>query len=193
MRKIVLMMQLSVDGFFEGPGRDISWHRVDEELHSHFNQYIAGAGALLSGRVTHQLMAGYWPNADADPTADPVTVEFARIWRDLPKVVFSRTLQHSDWHTTLVREVVPEDIRALKAQDGGDLLLGGADLTATFLRHDLVDEFRLYIHPVVVGGGRRLFGDTNPTLGLDLLQTRTFGNGVVLLRHGRAQPTGGQE
>ncbi len=83
MRKIVLMMGVSLDGYIEGPDRDISWHVVDEELHQYFNDTISQMGALLGGRVTHELMAAYWPTADADPDASPVEVEFARIWRDM--------------------------------------------------------------------------------------------------------------
>jgi dihydrofolate reductase len=185
MRKIVLMSSVSLDGFIEGPNQEIDWHQVDAELHQHFNDEIRTFGALLSGRVTHELMAAYWPNADKDPGAGPEMTEFAGIWRNIPKVVFSRTLQHADWHTTIVREVVPEEIRALKEQPGGDLCLGGADLAATFLRHDLVDEFRIYVHPVLIGRGKPLFPDSEALTGLRLVETREFGNGVVLLRYER--------
>jgi dihydrofolate reductase len=84
-------------------------------------------------------------------------VEFARIWRDMPKIVFSRTLERADWNATVVRDVVPEEIRELKAQPGGDMALGGADLAAAFMRHDLIDEYRLYVHPIVIGRGKPLF------------------------------------
>ncbi|MFG2572591.1 dihydrofolate reductase family protein [Streptomyces sp. NPDC048481] len=189
MPKIVLMMSTSLDGYIEGPDRDISWHRVDEELHRHFNAYVRGLGGLLSGRTTHELMAGYWPTADADPDASPTEAEFAGIWRDMPKTVYSRTLQHADWNTTIVREVVPEEVRALKERASGDLGLGGADLAAAFLRHDLVDEVRVYVHPVLLGSGKPLFphtasGDAAHTA-LRLTESHTFGNGVVLLAYER--------
>ncbi|MEU3244541.1 MULTISPECIES: dihydrofolate reductase family protein [unclassified Streptomyces] len=190
MRKIVLMMSVSLDGYIEGPDREIGWHRVDEELHQHFNEEISRFGALLDGRVTHELMAAYWPTADQDPAATPTEAEFARIWRDIPKFVYSRSLERSDWNTTVVREVVPEEVRALKEEPGGDLGLGGADLAATFLRHDLVDELRIYVHPVLIGGGTPLFPKTDTLTALRLTGTRTFGNGVVLLRYER--DTGGQ-
>ncbi len=114
MRKIVLMMSVSLDGYIEGPDRDISWHVVDEELHQYFNDTIRQMGALLGGRVTHELMAAYWPTADADPDASAIEADFAAIWRDMPKYVYSRTLQSADWNTTIVREVVPEEVEALK-------------------------------------------------------------------------------
>ena len=179
------MTSVSLEGFFEGPGHDLSWHLVDEELHSHFNEQLGAMGAFLAGRVTHELMAEFWPTADADPESPPPMVEFARIWRDMPKIVFSRTLERADWNTTILREVVPDEIRALKAQPGGDMVLGGANLAATFLRHDLVDELRLYVHPVVIGRGTPFFKPSDSMIDFRLVDTRRFGNGVVLLRYER--------
>ena len=186
MRKMILMMSVSLDGFIEGPGRELDWQLVDEELHSHFNEQLAAMGAFLSGRVTYELMAGFWPTADTDPSSTGSMVEFAGIWRDMPKIVFSTTLERGDWNTTVVRDVVPEEITELKAQPGGDLVLGGADLAAAFMRHDLIDEYRLYVHPVVIGRGKPLFPRSNERMGLALAETRPFGNGVVLLRYGNA-------
>ncbi|MFI5470602.1 dihydrofolate reductase family protein [Streptomyces cacaoi] len=185
MRKIVLMMGMSLDGYIEGPDGDISWHQVDEELHQHFNDKVRELGGLLSGRTTHELMAAYWPTADADPDIPATMAQFAGIWREIPKIVYSRTLEHADWNTTIVRDVVPEEVALLKEQPGGDLGLSGADLVAEFLRHGLVDEFRVYVHPVLVGRGKPLFPHTDvsiPTT-LRLTETHAFGNGVVLLRY----------
>ncbi|WP_055492310.1 dihydrofolate reductase family protein [Streptomyces sp. TP-A0356] len=192
MRKIVLMMSMSLDGYIEGPNREIDWHLVDDELHQHFNDVLRKMGAFLNGRVTYELMAGFWPTADADPHCSAPVADYARIWRNMPKVVFSRTLHHAEGHTTIVRDVVVEDILALKAQDGGDLALGGAGLAAEFLRHDLVDEFRVYVHPVLVGRGRRLFPEADALTSLRLMDSRRFGNGVVLLHYERAGTRGGQ-
>ena len=187
MRKIILMMSVSVDGFIEGPQRQIDWHLVDDELHNHFNEQLAVMGAFLNGRVTYELMAEFWPTADSDPSSTAPMVEFARIWRDMPKIVFSRTLERADWNTTVVRDVVVEEIMALKAQPGGDLGLGGADLAAAFMRHDLIDEYRLYVHPVLIGRGKPLFPASDATTDLRLAETRAFGNGVVLLRYQRTE------
>lgn len=183
MRKIILMMSVSLDGFFEGPDRELDWQMVDDELHSHFNEELSTMSAFLDGRVTYELMAGFWPTADQDPSSTPPMVEFASIWRDMPKIVFSRTLEHADWNTTVVREVVAEDILKLKAQPGGDIVVGGANLAATFMRQGLIDEYRIYVHPVVIGSGRPLFQVPEAKLDLRLTETRTFGNGVVLLRY----------
>ena len=186
MRKLIWTMSVSVDGFMEGPDHDIGWHLVDEELHWHFNDWMRDAGAFLSGRVTYELMAEFWPTADADPESPPAMVDFARIWRETPKLVFSTTLDNAEWNTTIARDVVPDDIRAMKAQSGGDLVLGGANVGATFLRHDLIDEIRVYVHPVVIGEGTRMFQATDVHRALRLADTHTFGNGVVLLRYERA-------
>jgi dihydrofolate reductase len=179
------MMSVSLDGFIAGPHGELDWHLVDDELHSHFNEQLSGMGAFLNGRVMYELMAGFWPTADADPASTKPMVEFARIWRDMPKIVFSGTLERTDWNTVVVREVVADEILALKAQPGGDLVLGGADLAAAFMRHDLIDEYRLYVHPVVIGRGKPLFQAADAKIDLQLAETRTFGNGVVLLRYER--------
>ena len=190
LRKLIWMMSVSLDGFFEGPDRELDWHMVDDELHRHFNEELATMGAFLGGRVTHDLMAGFWPTADADPANAGPVAEFAGIWRDMPKLVYSRTLERADWNTTIVREVVPEEIERLKAEPGGDLLLGGADLAATFMRHDLIDEYRIYMHPVVIGRGRPMFRPSDTRLDLLLAGARSFGNGVVQLRYSRGRADG---
>jgi dihydrofolate reductase len=118
MRKIIFMMSVSLDGYFEGPDHDLGWQLVDEELHQHFNDWLATAGGFLDGRVTYELMASHWPAADQDPAASAQVIEFSRIWRDMPKIVFSRTLEQAGWNTTIVREVVPEQIAELKARPG---------------------------------------------------------------------------
>jgi dihydrofolate reductase len=185
------MMSISVDGFMAGVDGDIGWHRVDDELHWHFNEYLSTVRAFLSGRVTHELMAGFWPTADTRPESTPPMIAYAAIWREKPKIVYSTTLQRTDWNTTILRGVDPEQVRRLTAEPGGDLALGGADLAACFRRHGLVDEYRLYVHPVVVGQGKRLFAESESRVDLRLLETHTFGNGVVMLRYGRADADGG--
>ena len=120
-------------------------------------------------------MAGFWPTADTDSSSTGPMVEFAGIWRDMPKIVFSRTLERADWNTTILRDVVVEEIMALKAQPGGDLALGGADIAAAFMQHD----------PILIGRGKPLFQASDAKINLRLAETRTFGNGVVLLRYQR--------
>lgn len=102
-------------------------------------------------------MAGFWPTADADPASTPHVKEFAPIWRDMPKVVYSRTLTSAGWNTKVAREVVREEVEELKARARGDLVVGGGDLAAAFMRQDLIDEYRIYVHPIQIGEGKRLF------------------------------------
>jgi dihydrofolate reductase len=190
MSRIVLMCSTSLDGFFEGPDHDLSWHLVDEEVHDEFNEVLGAMSAFLDGRVTYELMAEFWPTADADPESSRPMVEFARIWREMPKIVYSRTLDRADWNTTIVREVVPAEVEQLKAGADGDMAVGGADLADTFLRHDLIDEFRLYVHPILLGEGTPLFRRADARHELHLVETRTFGNGVVLMRYQRPRAAG---
>jgi dihydrofolate reductase len=128
-------------------------------------------------------MAGFWPTADEDPASSGPVAEFARIWREMPKIVYSRTLTTADWNTAVVRDVVAEEVLELKSQPGGDLALGGADLADTFRRLGLIDEYWLSVHPVLVGRGRPLFKPADSQAQLRLVETRAFGNGVALLRY----------
>jgi dihydrofolate reductase len=185
MRKIIFMMSVSLDGFFEGPDGELDWHLVDDELLGHMNEELSVMGAFLDGRVTYELMVSVWPAVGADPASTPLMAEFAGIWRDMPKIVYSRTLQQAGSNATIVRDVVAEEVMELKAQPGGDLMVGGADLAAAFMRHDLIDEYRFYLHPVIIGRGRLLFRPSDISIDLRLAGTRTFGSGVVLLRYQR--------
>jgi len=184
------MMSISLDGYIEAPGGDISWHLVDDELHDHFNEVLGAMSAFIHGRVTWELMAAAWPPLDGDSDAPRPMREFAAIWRDMPKLAYSRTLQEAGWNTEIRREVDVEEIRALQAQPGGDISLGGADLAATFFARDLVDELRLYVVPVLLGEGKPLFPAAGELKTWRPAETRAFGNGVVLLRYERASTPG---
>jgi dihydrofolate reductase len=185
MGKLVYSLSTSIDGYIEGPDRDISWHRVDEDLHWFFNEKFDGFGAFVSGGMTYRMMADFWPTADQDPESSPSMVEFARIWRDKPKIVYSRTLDHADWNTTIVRDIVPDDVRSLKEQFEGDLVVGGPQIAAQLIPHDLIDEFHVNVMPVAIGAGTPMFPAGADALDLTLIDSRAFGNGVVLLRYAR--------
>ena len=187
MGKVVVNMSVSADGFFEGPDGDISWHLVDEEVHAHFNEVLGRMSYFVEGRVVYEMMEAYWPTADQQPDSSEAEKEFARIWRDTPKVVYSRTLDRVGPNATLVRDVVPAEVQELKAQAAGDLSLGGAEIVAAFQQHGLIDEFWLYIHPVAIGEGRPLF-PRGVHVDLRLLESQAFGNGVVRLRYEVERP-----
>ena len=185
MRKVIYSMNLSLDGFVEGPNRELDWSTPDEELHRFWNDQTRETGTLLYGRRLYQLMADFWPTADANPSAPEYVVEFARMWMDMPKVVFSTTLEKVDWNSRLVRDNVAEEVTRLKAQPGKDMDVGGPTLASTLIRLGLVDEYRLVVHPVVLGGGTPFFPALDNTISLRLIETRAFGSGFVYLRYRR--------
>jgi dihydrofolate reductase len=186
MGRLIYGMSVSLDGFVETPSRSLDWVRVDEELHAFFNDQTREMSASIYGRRMYELMAGYWPTAQSDPSATPAELEFAAIWRDLPKIVFSRTLETVAGNSRLVRGDVVDEVARLKAQPGLDMDVGGPTIAAPLIRAGLVDEFRLFMQPVVLGGGTRLFPDMADRIDVELLETRTFGSGVVYLRYGAA-------
>lgn len=187
MRKVIYSMSVSLDGFVETPGHAIDWVIVDEELHRFFNDQARETGTHLYGRRLYELMAAYWPTADQDPATPGFMVDFARIWRSTPKVVFSTTLQSVDWNSRLVRDDVAGEVARLKAQPGGDLAVGGPTLAATLIRLGLVDEYQVFVQPVVLGAGTPFFPPLEEKIALRLVETRTFASGVVYLRYMRAE------
>jgi dihydrofolate reductase len=188
--RLVYSMLVSLDGFIEGPDRELDWHLIDEELHTFFNDQARAAGAFLYGRRLYELMAAHWPTADQDPSAPAYVAEFARIWRDKPKVVFSRTLDKVEWNSRLVRDGAADEVARLKAQPGGELQLGGPNLASTFMRLGMIDEYGLAVQPVVIGGGTPYFPASVGPVELRLVATRTFASGVVDLRYERAGDEG---
>ncbi len=188
MGKLVYSMMVSLDGFIARPDGDLDWILIDEELHAFANDQARDESVFLYGRRLYETMAAYWPTADADPSAAAVEVDFARIWRPKPKIVFSRTLDKVEWNATLVREVVPDDIRRLKVESDGNLSVGGATLAATFTRLGLIDEYQLLVQPVILGSGARFFPPLDTGIKLQLVETHTFRSGVVYLRYQTVDP-----
>jgi dihydrofolate reductase len=183
MRKVIYAMSVSLDGYIEDINGDLNWSFPDEELHRHFNELEAEIDVHLYGRGLYENMAAFWPTADENPAAPPYEIEYSRIWKSMPKVVFSRTLDQVGWNSRLVRENLVEEVNKLKAEPGKNLSVGGAGLASSFMRLGLIDEVRLYIHPVVLGGGKPMFQHLPEKISLQLVETRTFKSGVVLLRY----------
>jgi dihydrofolate reductase len=177
MGKLIFSVMTSLDGYIEADDPEREWAIVDEELHTYVNDRVRAAGALLYGRRTYDVMAGYWPTADEDPSAPEFELDFARIWKRVPKVVFSRTLERADWNTRVVADDIPGEVARLKEQIGGELILGGADVASTLMGLGLVDELEIYAHPVVVGGGKPLFKGSAAVRDLARVETRRFGSG----------------
>ena len=185
MSKLIYSMSVSLDGFVATLDRSIQFVHVDEELHEVFNEEARSVGTMLNGRRMYELMVAYWPTADQDPAATPAERDFARIWREKPKVVFSHTLDKVDWNTRVVRGHVVEEVRRLKEQPNNDMDVGGPTLAAPLIAADLIDEYRLYVNPVVLGEGLSYFPRGGRRLDLRLLETRHFDGGVVFLRYER--------
>ncbi len=177
-------MQVSLDGYVARSDEDIGME-PDEELHRYANEQAGEAGAFLYGRKLYELMHAYWPTADQSPDASEVEAEFARAYRDTPKVVVSRTLEEVGENCRLVKEDLAGEVARLKEEPGGDLQVGGPGLAASLIELDLIDAYEMWVHPVALGGGKPFFPAGRP-LDLELADTRTFGSGVVLLRYERA-------
>jgi dihydrofolate reductase len=179
MRKVIFFMLTSLDGFFEGPDRDISWHHVDEQFNEFAIEQLNNMDTLLFGRVTYEMMASYWPTSAAK-TDDPVV---AAKMNDLPKIVFSKSLSSVDWQNTrLIKNDFVEEMLKLKQQPGKDLIIfGSSDLAVSFMEYGLIDEYRVMVNPVVLGAGKTLFKGINKRHDLKLLKTKLFDSGNVLL------------
>jgi dihydrofolate reductase len=185
MRKVIYSMGVSLDGFIAGPDGEIDWSAPDEELHRFHNQQTREIGAHLYGRRLYEVMT-YWETADEKPSAPEHELEFARIWKDTPKIVFSKTLSEVQGNARLVRDSVAEEVAKLKEQPGKDLAVGGAGLASTVMKLGLIDEYRLFVSPVVLGGGTPYFPALDERINLELVETRTFGSRVVYVRYRRA-------
>jgi dihydrofolate reductase len=184
MRDVVFSMGVSLDGFIAGPGGEIDWSAPDEELHRFHNLQTQQLGAHICGRRLYEEML-FWETADRDPSAPEHVVEFARIWQGLPKIVFSNTLETVAGNATLVRGPIAEEVARLKREPGKELAVGGAGLAASFTALGLIDEYRLFVSPVVLGGGTPFFPPLDARIELELVETRTFGARVVYLRYRR--------
>jgi dihydrofolate reductase len=185
MRKVIYSMGVSLDGFVAGPGGEIDWSAPDEELHRFHNRQAEEIGTHFCGRSLYEVMV-YWETADANPSISEVEREFAHIWQAMPKVVFSSTLEKVEGNTILAKNGVAEEVARLKQQPGKDLAVGGAGLAASFIEQGLVDEYRLFISPVVLGGGTPFFPALEERVDLELVETYTFSSRVVYVRYRNA-------
>ncbi|ONM46521.1 dihydrofolate reductase family protein [Nocardia donostiensis] len=187
MGSVTLWMQISLDGFAEGPDDEIHWPVVDEELCESFLDELRQADLFLYGRKTYEIMESFWPTADADPAISQFYIDFARCWKRTPKLVFSRTLRSAGWNTRIVADDLVAEVTALKAgTDGTMVLFGGAETASVFLEHDLIDEYRLFVHPMLLGSGVPLFRSPVDMTGLHLLDVMTFDSAVVQMHYQQA-------
>ncbi len=178
MRNLILSMMVSLDGFIEGPNRELDWPIVDKEIDSYADDLLSTVDAILLGRRTYQLFVGFWPTATTEEEI------IADKMNEIPKFVFSRTLYKAPWgkwnSARLVRENIAEEVSNMKKQPGKNMVIfGGANLAQTFMQHDLIDEYRLLVQPIVLGSGTPLFKRGSDRIHLKLLKTQKFNSGVV--------------
>ena len=180
MRKVIVSNVMSLDGFFEGPNKEMDWVILDEEFFSYAKDMLRSADTLLFGRITYLHMAGYWPSAPKD--------EIAGHMNNLAKLVFSGSLDKAEWNNSrLVKTDAAEEVVRLKQQPGKDMvILGGATLASFLLQKGLIDEYRVILNPVLMGAGNPLFKGIKETLRLKLQQTKLFATGVVVLYYQKA-------
>jgi dihydrofolate reductase len=177
MKKVIFQMSVSLDGYIEGPNREIDWHLVDEEFNAYAVEMLKASDTLIMGRRTYELMAGYWPTA-ADN--DPVVKEQMN---STPKLVFSRTLKKVQWQNSrLAAGSIADEVARLKKVPGdGVLPVGGSDLAASFLEQGLMDELHIILTPILLGAGKTVFDGIKERYPLRLLSTQKFKSGNVMV------------
>ena len=186
MRKIICFMMVSPEGYFEGPNHDLSWHNVDKEFNVFALNQMKETDLILFGRKMYKTMETFWPQAEDNLKMSKENIEIAHRMNTTKKIVFSKTLKgvrkHKNWkNVTIVRKFEPKEIRKLKAHRGKTIWVGGPNLAVNFIKENLIDEFRLVINPVFVGEGTTLFKGLGKRVKLNLVKTRRFKSGNVLL------------
>ena len=177
MRKLIAAINMTLDGFC-----DHTAGIADDELHQHYNELLSQAGVILYGRITYQLMESYWPTVVKNPTGNKATDEFALSIQNIHKIVFSHTLTNVEWENVrLAGGGIKEEVLELKQQPGKDIIVGSPSLIVALTKLNLIDEYQLCVHPVIIGSGLPLFKNINNTVILKLLKIKTFGSGTITL------------
>lgn len=185
-RKVIYSMIVSLDGFIEDRDGKFDWYVADEDMHAVIDEQEADIDTHLYGRRMYEVMSAGWSTADQDPANPDYIKEFSRKWQQTDKVVFSTTLDRVDFNSRLVRGDIAEEIARLRLQPGKHMDLGGAGIAASFAALNLIDEYVLYVQPVIVGGGKPFFPQLAKRQPLRLVEARPFPSGVALMRYQRA-------
>ncbi|UOQ44325.1 dihydrofolate reductase family protein [Halobacillus salinarum] len=183
MRKLVLFLHASLDGFVEGPNgqMDIGWISYDAELEKHAKEILSTADTVIWGRGTYQMMHNYWPSVSSKPSASQHERDHAEWIEKTSKIVFSRTLEKVEWNNSrLVKVNVKEEIKNLKQQPGKDMVILGSPRFAHYLMQlDLIDEYKITVSPVLIGSGLPLFQGLKEKINLKLIENKTFDSGAI--------------
>ena len=184
MGKLIYMISMSIDGIIDVPEENSDWNYPDEEVHQHFNDLARTIDIDIYGRKMYELMAAYWPTADENPSAPAVEVEYAQIWREMPKIVFSKSLERVDWNARLIKSDAVAEVAKLKLIPENTMGVGGTELASSLAAAGLIDEYRFYIVPLILGSGKRLFPQLRERIQTNPLEIHKFKSGVILLRYG---------
>jgi dihydrofolate reductase len=186
--KLIYAAIASLDGYIEDAEGNFDWAEPDEEVHAFANELERSVGTYLYGRRMYETMV-FWERPPDLPAQPPFVQEFAEIWQSADKVVYSKTLRAvTSAKTRIEREFDPDAVRQLKATAARDLTVGGAELAARAIEAGLVDDYQLFVVPVMVGGGKRSLPDDNVRVNLELLDERRFRNGTVYLHYRTGRP-----
>ena len=183
MSKLTYMLNVSLDGFIETPDHTLDWTVIDDELHSWFNERTRECAASIYGRRMYDVMTAYWPTAASDPAATPVMLDYGEIWRAMPKVVFSRTLDSADHGFRLVRGDVGDELAKLSGEFDGEIEVSGPNMASQFIERGLVDEYTLVVHPVILGAGTPFFPRLANPIRLRHVATTRFESGVLAVTY----------
>lgn len=187
MRKLIVSMNVTLDGFMAGPNCELDWHfrYWNDDMANYAGEELSKADTILLGRVTYSAMARYWPGKARDFWCPRQDIAFADMMNNYRKIVFSRTLAATEWgNSVIVSEDLADAIERLKQQPGKDIMIyGSGKMVRSLLPLSVIDEFQLWIHPVAIGAGKPLFRDENDISKLLLQRTKTFDSGVVVLHY----------
>ncbi|MDX2077644.1 MAG: dihydrofolate reductase family protein [bacterium] len=179
MRKLIATINMTLDGYC-----DHTAGIANDETHHHYIELLRNADTIIFGRITYQLMESHWPGIVKNPTGNKAMDEFALVLDNISKIVFSRTLNGVDWkNTDLKKDIITEEILALKQQAGKNILVGSPSLIVALAQLDLIDEYQLSIHPVILGDGLQLFKNIHDSVNLTLLKTKTLDCGVIAVHY----------
>ncbi len=185
MRKLIVTMWVTLDGFIAGPDGDMQWVGAiyDEAMGKYEDDLVSGADTLVLGRVTYESFAGSWPKVPDNPSVSEGEKAYARKLNALRKIVFSRSLDKVEWNnSTLVREINPQEIEKMKQAPGKDMVIyGSASIVQALMNLGLIDEYQLLVHPVILGGGKPLFKNIKDQHNLKLVKAEPRNSGVVVL------------